>query len=435
VNWALQSFFGSGTYGYADKYFATATIRADASSRFGPNNKWGYFPSVSGGWILSKEKFLENVNWVSNLKLRASWGQSGNQEIPNNAYETLVSTSGGVINIIRYGNPDLKWETTTQTNFGIDLSILKNRLSFTTDYFNKKTTDILLGVTLPAVSVGVINQTIVNAGTVSNKGVEFGLNLQNNEHDFKYSINANLATLTNNVDKLQTYVKNIIDERTRTKTEVGQPISSYYGLVFDGIYQNTAEINSQLFANANGVQPGDIRFRDLNGDGQINADDRGIIGNPIPNITYGLAFTGEYKNFDVSFLFQGVEGVDRYNDLKQILNYDSRPFNSTTAVLDSWTGEGTSNTTPRVTFNNNGGGNVSSVFVEDASYLRLKNFEIGYTFNTKSIGINNLRVYASGQNLLTFTNYTGLDPESTSLIDQGTYPQSRAYLFGIQIKL
>jgi hypothetical protein len=347
----------------------------------------------------------------------------------------LVSTSGGVINIIRYGNPDLKWETTTQTNFGIDLSILKNRLSFTTDYFNKKTTDILLGVTLPAVSVGVINQTIVNAGTVSNKGVEFGLNLQNNEHDFKYSINANLATLTNNVDKLQTYVKNIIDERTRTKTEVGQPISSYYGLVFDGIYQNTAEINSQLFANANGVQPGDIRFRDLNGDGQINADDRGIIGNPIPNITYGLAFTGEYKNFDVSFLFQGVEGVDRYNDLKQILNYDSRPFNSTTAVLDSWTGEGTSNTTPRVTFNNNGGGNVSSVFVEDASYLRLKNFEIGYTFNTKSIGINNLRVYASGQNLLTFTNYTGLDPESTSLIDQGTYPQSRAYLFGIQIKL
>lgn len=434
-NWALHSFFGSGTYGYANKYFATATVRADASSRFGPNNKWGYFPSVSGGWILSKETFLENVDWMSNLKLRASWGQSGNQEIPNNAYETLVSTSGGVVNIIRYGNPDLKWETTTQTNVGIDLSILKNRLTFTTDYFEKKTTDILLGVKLPAVSVGVINQTIVNAGAVSNKGFEFGLNLQNSDHAFKYSVNANLATLTNNVDKLQTYVKSIIDDRTHTKTEVGQPISSYYGLVFDGIYQNAAEVNTQLYANANGAQPGDIKFKDLNKDGQINADDRGIIGNPIPKITYGVSFNGEYKKFDVSFLVQGVEGVDRYNDLKQILDYDSRPFNSTTSVLNSWNGEGTSNTTPRVTFNNNGGGNVSSVFVEDASYLRLKNFEVGYTFNAQSIGIKNLRIYASGQNLFTITNYTGLDPESTSLIDKGTYPQSKAYLFGIQVKL
>jgi TonB-dependent starch-binding outer membrane protein SusC len=434
-NWALQSFFGSATYGYASKYFATATMRADASSRFGPNNKWGYFPSVSGGWILSREKFLEKADWISNLKLRASWGQSGNQEIPNNAYETLVSTSGGVVNIIRYGNPDLKWETTTQTNFGLDMSVLKNKLSFSADYFIKNTDDILLNVTLPAVSVGVINQTIVNAGSVSNKGVEFGVNFQNNDHAFKYSINANMATLTNRVNKLQTYVKSIIDDGTHTKTEVGQPISSYYGLVFDGIYQNSTEINTQLFANANGAQPGDIRFKDLNGDGQINADDRGIIGNPIPKFTYGFSFSGDYKNFDVSFLIQGVQGVDRYNDLKQILDYDSRPFNSTTAVLNSWHGEGTSNTTPRVTFNNNGGGNVSSVFVEDASYLRLKNFELGYTFNSKTTGIKGMRIYASGQNLFTITKYTGLDPESTSLIDKGTYPQSKAYLLGVQVKL
>lgn len=435
VNWALQSFFGSATYGYDSKYFATATVRADASSRFGPNNKWGYFPSVSGAWVLSKEKFLENADWVSNLKLRASWGQSGNQEIPNNAYETLVSTSGGVVNIIRYGNPDLKWETTTQTNFGLDWSTFQNKLSFTADYFIKKTNDILLGVTLPAVSVGVINQTIVNAGAVSNKGIELGLNYQNNDHAFKYNINANVATLTNTVDKLQTYVKSINDDRTHTKTEVGQPISSYYGLVFDGIYQNTTEINTQLFANANGVQPGDIRFKDLNGDGQINADDRGFIGNPIPKVTYGVSFSGDYKKLDFSFLLQGVEGVDRYNDLKQILDYDSRPFNSTTAVLNSWNGEGSTNTTPRLTFNNNGGGNVSSVFVEDASYLRLKNLEIGYTFNSQNFGINKLRIYASGQNLFTITNYTGLDPESTSLIDKGTYPQSKAYLMGIQISL
>ncbi|MFT5646359.1 MAG: TonB-linked SusC/RagA family outer membrane protein [Aureispira sp.] len=434
-NWALQSFFGSGTYGYASKYFATATIRADASSRFGPNNKWGYFPSVSAGWLVSRENFLQKEDWLSNLKLRASWGQSGNQEIPNNAYETLVSTSGGVVNIIRYGNPDLKWETTTQTNFGLDMSTFNNKLSFTADYFVKNTTDILLGVTLPAVSVGVIGQTIVNAGEVSNKGVEFGLNFQNNDHAFKYSVNANVATLTNRVDKLQTYVKSIIDDGTHTKTEVGQPISSYYGLVFDGIYQNSSEVNTQLFSNSNNAQPGDIRFKDINEDGQINADDRAIIGSPIPKLTYGFSFTGEYKSFDFSFLLQGVNGVDRYNDSKQILDYDSRPFNSTTAVLDSWNGEGSTNTRPRLTFNNNGGGNVSSVFVEDASYLRLKNLEIGYTFNAEEIGIKNLRIYASGQNLLTVTDYTGLDPESTSLIDKGTYPQSKAYLLGIQIKL
>jgi len=434
-NWNLLSFFASGTYGYDNKYFATATIRADASSRFGPNNKWGYFPSVSAGWRILQEKFMENVDWLSNLKLRASWGQSGNQEIPDHAYETVVTKVGGVVNTVRYGNPDIKWESTTQTNIGLDAGILKNKLSFSADYFIKRTNDILLAVGLPAVSVGVIEKTFVNAGEVTNKGFEFGVNYQENTHAFKYSINANIATLANNVDKLQTFVKSIIDDGTHTKTEVGQPISSYYGLVFDGIYQNTGEITKHLFSNANGAQPGDIRFKDLNNDGQINANDRSFIGNPIPKLTYGLAFSAEYNRFDFSFLLQGVEGVDRYNDLKQILNYDSRPFNSMVSVLKSWSGDGSSNTIPRLTFNNNGGGNVSSVFVEDASYFRLKNIEVGYSFNTKNMGVKNLRLFVAGQNLLTSTKYTGLDPESTSLIDKGTYPQSTAVLVGVKINL
>jgi TonB-linked SusC/RagA family outer membrane protein len=434
-SFALLSHFASATYGYDNKYFATATVRADASSRFGPNNKWGYFPSVSAGWIISNEEFMKDNSLVSNLKLRGSWGKSGNQEIPNNAYETLVSESGGVVNIIRYGNPDIKWESTTQTNVGLDMGILKGKLSFSADYFVKRTNDILLTVGLPAVSVGVIERTYVNAGEVTNKGFEFGANYRNNDHAFKYGINANLATLTNNVDKLQTFVKSIIDDGTHTKTEVGQPISSYYGLLFDGIYQNAAEVSKQLFTNTNGVKPGDIRFKDLNADGQINADDRTFIGNPIQKIKNGFYFNADYKNFDFSFLVQGVKDVDRYNDLKQILNYDSRPFNSMVSVLNSWHGEGTSNSTPRVTFNNNGGGNVSSVFVEDASYLRLKNIELGYTFNSTKMGIKNLRLYASGQNLLTSTDYTGLDPESTSLIDKGTYPQSKAFIIGAKIKL
>ena len=434
-NWNLLSFFASGTYGYDNKYFATGTIRADASSRFGPNNKWGYFPSLSAGWIISKENFMENIEWISNLKLRASWGKSGNQEIPDNAYETVVTKVGGVVNTIRYGNPDIKWETTTQTNYGLDLGVARDRLTFSADYFVKTTDDILLAVGLPAVSVGVIEKTFVNAGEVSNKGFEFGVNYRNNDRAFKYSVSANIATLTNRVNKLQTFVKSIIDDGTRTRTEVGQPISAYFGYMFDGIYQNAGEVTKHLFTNPNGALPGDIRFKDINSDGQINADDRGFIGNPIPKTTFGFAFSAEYNGFDFSFLFQGVQGVDRYNDLKQILNYDTRPFNSMISVLDSWNGEGTSNTTPRVSFNNNGGGNVSSVFVEDASYIRLKNIELGYTFNTGKIGIKNIRLFASGQNLFTSTDYTGLDPESTSLIDKGTYPQSKAFIIGAKIKL
>lgn len=433
--WSLISFFGSANYGYDNKYFVSGTVRADGSSRFGPNNKWGFFPSVSGGWIMSKEKFMQNAKLISNLKWRASWGQSGNQEIPNNAYETLVTETGGIIKVVRYGNPDLKWETTTQTNFGLDLGILENKLTFSVDYFDKTTNDILLAVGLPSSTVGQIDRTYVNAGIVTNKGFEFGANFQNDDHEFKYGISGNIATLKNNVEQLQQYVTEIPDDKTHTKTVVGQPISSYYGLKFDGIYQNQAEINSTLYSNTNGVKPGDIKFKDLNGDGQINADDRTFIESPIPKITYGFSFNAEYKRFDMSFLFQGVSGVDRYNDLKQILDYDSRPFNSTTAVLNAWNGEGTSNTTPRNTMNDNGGSQISSVFVEDASYLRLKNLEIGYTFDPKIVGNTYLRLYVSGQNLLTFTKYTGLDPESTSLIDQGTYPQSTSILMGLKFKI
>lgn len=431
----LVSFFASGTYGFDARYFLTATLRADGSSRFGPNNKWGYFPSASAGWLLSNEDFMKDVSWISNFKLRGSWGKAGNQEIPNNAYETLVSEAGGIVNIVRYGNPDIKWETTTQTNIGLDFGILKNRFSFSADYFVKKTDDILLTVGLPAVAVGVIDRTYVNAGEVTNKGFELGLNFQNSDHKFKYNVNANMATLTNKVNKLQEFVKNINNDATHTRTEAGQPINSYYGLVFDGIYQTPAEVNGHLFANPNGALPGDIKFKDLNGDGQINADDRTYIGSPIPKLSYGLAFSSSFKKFDFSFLIQGVQGVDIYNDLKQIINFDSRPFNSMTSVLDSWNGPGTSNTLPRLTFNNNGGGNVSSVFVEDASYARLKNIELGYTFNIAKIGFKNVRVYASGQNLFTITDYTGLDPESTSLIDKGTYPQSKAFILGLKLGL
>lgn len=435
-SWTLLSFFGSASYGFDSRYNVTATLRADASSRFGPNNKWGYFPSFGANWIVSNEEFMNNVTWLSNLKLRGSWGQSGNQEIPNGAYLTFVRTNTPLgTQVIRYGNPDLKWETTTQTNVGIDFGFFNNKLNFTADYFHKETEDILLTIRLPRLSVGVIEETYVNAGSVVNKGFEFGVNFQNNDNEFKYGINANLATLDNEVTKLHRNVPLLEDNGGRTRSIVGQPLNAYYGYQFEGIYQNQAEIDSQLYTSTGDRVPGDIRFKDLNGDGQIDAGDRTYIGNPVPKITYGLNFDASYKNFDISFLFQGVEGVDRYNDQRQILDYDGRRFNSTTAVLGAWHGEGTSNTMPRLTFSDTGGTQISSIFVEDASYLRLKNVEIGYTFNKSLPGIDYLRIYVSGQNLLTWTDYTGLDPESTNLVDMGTYPQTAAVMFGAKIKL
>jgi TonB-linked SusC/RagA family outer membrane protein len=434
--WSLLSFFGSGTYGYDNKYYATATIRADASSRFGPGNKWGYFPSLGANWIISNEEFMKNVSWLSSLKVRGSWGQSGNQEIPDGAYLTFVDTSNPLgPQITRFGT-DGKWETTTQTNVGLDFGFLNNKLNISADYFHKNTEDIILSVLPPGTTAGsTIQPSFVNSGSIENKGFEFAVNYQNNDNEFKYGVNANLATLDNNVTKLYPNANVLQGNGDRTRTVVGQPLDAYYGYQFEGIYQNQAEIDAQLYTDDRGTVPGDMKFKDVNGDGEIDADDRTFIGSSVPKVTYGLSFNASYKSFDISFLFQGVEDVDRYNDQKQILDYDGRTFNSTTAILGSWTGEGTSNTMPRLTFADTGGSRFSSAFVEDASYLRLKNIEIGYTFNNTLPGIQYLRIYASGQNLLTWTDYTGLDPESTDLVDRGTYPQTAAIMFGAKIKL
>ncbi len=429
--WSLFSFFGSASYVFDYKYMVTANLRADASSRFSESNRWGYFPSISAGWKISDEDFLSDVDWLSNLKLRASWGKLGNQEIDNYAFLTLISQVDGIVKTDRFGNPDLKWESSTQSNIGVDIGLFNNKLAITTEYFEKNTTDILLPIGLPSV-VGNVEPTILNAGEVSNKGFEFSLNYRNSENEFKYSINANIATLINNVEKLHPNLPNITGAVTRT--EVGQPLNAYYGYRMVGIYQNQAEIDSYLSGTLNpSTKPGDIKFNDLNGDGVINSEDREFIGSPIPDLTYGLSFSSTYKKFDFSILFQGVEGVDRYNQGKQILDFDTRPFNYTTHVLGAWDGEGSSNTIPRTTFQDNGSSKVSSIFVEDASYFRLKNVEIGYTLESIK-GIQNIRFYISAQNLFTLTNYTGLDPESVDLMDLGTYPLSQSFLFGVNVK-
>lgn len=430
--WALLSFFGSATYVYDGRYVLTGNLRADGSSRFGPNNRWGYFPSVSAAWIISQERFMKDNDWLSNLKLRASSGKLGNQEIDDFAYMTTLKKVGDKYVIKRYGNPDLKWETTTQNNVGIDMGFLKEKFTFSADYFMKKTTGILLPVFLPKIA-GDVLPTIVNAGEVINKGFEFTFGFKNNANAFKYHINANMAT-----------VKNVAMLDPNFPGLGTRPINSFYGRQMIGIYQNEAEITKYLFNTPNpllSVRPGDIKFADLNADGKITDDDQTYLGNSIPKFSYGLNLGGNYKGFDLSIFFQGVQGVDKYNDLKKITDFDTRPFNHSVRVLEAWHGEGTSNTVPRTTFNDNGSSKASSLFVEDASYLRLKNVELGYSFNAelfKVIGVKGLRIYTSAQNLFTVTKYTGLDPESTNestnLMDQGTYPQSRAFLFGINVK-
>ena len=435
--WALFSLFGTATYVYDGRYLVTANLRADASSRFGQNNQWGYFPSVSAGWVISREAFMQHIDWLSNLKLRVSTGSLGNQaSLGNYDYMTLYRKEGDNFVVARYGNPDLRWETTTQHNVGLDAGFFNNRLTLTADYFVKQTKDILLPISLPSLG-GDVEPTVVNAGEVRNAGFELGVGYRNTTNGgFSYAVNANLATLTNEVEKLHSNLPYISGPVSRT--QVGHPLDAYYGFIMEGIYQNTAEIQQHLSGTPNpSAMPGDIRFKDLNDDGIINDADRTFIGSPIPDLSYGLNLSGAWKGFDLSILVQGVSGIDRYNDAKKILDYDTRPFNYTTAVLGAWNGEGSTNSIPRVSFTDNGSSRISSIFVEDASYLRLKNVELGYSFGNllQSVnwGVQNVRLYASGQNLFTRTKYTGLDPESTDLMDMGTYPLSRAFLFGINV--
>lgn len=435
--WALFSLFGTATYVYDGRYLLTANLRADASSRFGQNNKWGYFPSVSAGWVISREAFMQQVDWLSNLKLRVSTGSLGNQaSLGNYDYLTLYRKDGDNFVVSRYGNPDLRWETTIQHNIGLDVGFFNHAFSLSADYFIKQTKDILLPIDLPGLA-GDVDPTVVNAGEVRNAGFELGIGYRNTTSGgFGYAFNANLATLTNEVKKLHANRPNIPGRVSNTT--LGQPLNAYYGYLMEGIYQNTTEIAQHLHGTPNpAAMPGDIRFKDLNEDGVINDLDRTFIGSPIPDLTYGVNLSAAWKGFDLAVLVQGVSGIDRYNDAKKILDYDTRPFNYTTAVLGSWNGEGSTNRIPRVSFTDNGSSHVSSIFVEDASYLRLKNVELGYSFGgllqQTGWGIQNIRLYASGQNLFTQTKYTGLDPESTDLMDMGTYPLSRAFLFGIHV--
>ena len=452
--WSLASFFGRLNYSYLDKYLVSTNVRLDGSSRFGKTNHWGVFPSASAGWRISKESFFK-VPFIDDLKLRASWGQLGNQDIGLYAFSSVMAQSFYTLGKsqqlnVAYSpasdyNPNVKWETTTQKDVGLDLAAFKNKLSFTFDYFYKKTTDMLL-ILPQAMTSGFKSTGYENRGSIENKGVEIQFNWRNNIGDFRYSFGANIATLKNKVLSLGSTGKPINSSLffdLSTYTEVGHSIREFYGYATDGIFQNQAEINSH--ATQSGAVPGDIRFKDLNNDNVIDSKDRTFIGNPYPDFYYGINASFSYKNFDLSLLFQGQQGNDIYNATKFWLTNSGFNYNKGTQILNRWTGTGSSNSEPRVTtIDANQNSRASDRYIEDGSYLRLKNVQLGYTFPNellKKAGITNVRIYFSGLNLLTFTKYSGYDPEvgmarsgdRTIGFDEVTYPQNRGYNIGINL--
>ncbi|HYV91493.1 MAG TPA: TonB-dependent receptor [Chitinophagales bacterium] len=465
--WRLFSLFGNVNYAYNDRYLLSFNVRRDGSSRFAANNRYGTFFSGSAGWNLHNENFIKNnMSAISKLRLRASLGQLGNQDIGNYPWASVIGSgynyvfgappaSNSGYTISTRGNENVQWESSTQADAGLDLGIFQNKLSLTVDYFIKTTSLMLIPIPLPLIG-GSATTPYVNAGKVQNRGLEVELNFIHHDGRFKYDFNANAATLHNEVLSLANGSPipggRIDNGYYATLTTVGQPIGSFYLYEMEGIFQNTSEIVGSAYQGPY-IKPGDVKFKDQNKDGFIDEKDRTFLGSAIPKIIYGLTANIEFANFDLSVFVQGAYGNKLYLQVNQDIEGFYRAFNLTQRVYDErWTGEGTSNTMPRVSWlGSTNNKTPSSRFLEDGSYVRLKNVQIGYNIPEKVISklhIKGLRIYVTGQNLLTITKYTGLDPEmhtSDNLnsetyrgdvaagIDWGTYPSARSYIAGVNL--
>jgi len=455
----LASLFGRVNYDFKGKYYLSGTLRRDGSSRFTGKNKWGTFYSLSAGWVLKQENFLQDVSWLENLKLRVGYGAVGNQEIGLYAYSDRISPYfnypfGGVSNggyaQTALGNNDLKWETSYQYNAGVDAELWKGAFAFSLDYFYKVTEDMLVKAPNPP-SVGYAEAAWINSGSILNSGVEFEAIYRQTKHEWGYSIGGNITYLHNEVLKLDAPIFGGLVETGiyATRTEVGHPIGSFYLLEMDGIFQNETEVLLSAF-QGNNIKPGDVKYKDQNGDGRIDNNDRVYLGSAIPKLMAGINLVANYKNFDLSVFFQGAYGNKIYVQVNQDIEGFYRGFTVTQRYFDErWTGEGTSNTQPRASWTSkSNNARPSSRFLEDGSYLRLKNLQLGYTIPEKTLkitGLTQVRVYVSGTNLYTLTKYSGLDPEMTvsdnsknegdrsSGIDWGTYPSAITLMFGIDI--
>ena len=441
----LQSFFGRVNYIFKGKYLFEANLRRDGSSKFGPNNKYGTFPSASAGWRIIEEKFLSKANWISDLKLRASWGITGNDNIDNNQYSQNYSLAGdyfigntivSTVALTSLANENIRWETVAQYDIGLDAAFFNNRLQFTADYFKRISTDLLYSnYPIPA-TIGISSLGAQNAADMDNSGTELSLSYRNKYKKLNYSLSSSLSLFADNkVTGLGQGGRETIGAETIIR--VGVPFNALYGYKVIGVFQNTAEVASapRQFASTR-TAPGDLQYADLNNDGVINESDRTVIGNPFPKSVYNFNGSLDYKGADFAFTFEGVGRLQRVlNDNGQRVMEDSRN-NVLSYLIDRWTPGKTSSKYPRAGGQNNAV--VSTFFVEDVSYTRLRNIELGYTLPVKlssKYGISKLRFYVSGQNLLTFTKFENFDPERQrgGGTDQNA-PLYKVYTIGLNVK-
>jgi TonB-linked SusC/RagA family outer membrane protein len=468
---ALASGFVRGFYGFKDKYLFTATFRADGSSKFPKDRRWGYFPAFSLGWRISDESFIkDNVPFISNLKLTGGWGQLGNQNVSDFQYLAPISRDRrysfggdpytGIWNS-RLANLDITWEKSEMTNVSLEAGFLENKLNFVITRFNKNTRDML--VPAPALDEhGTSGIPDRNIGEMNNRGWELEANYQGGNKEFSYTIGANASFIKNKVTKLYeagTFISSTLYGRQGaeiSRTYEGEPLASFYGWKTGGIYQTQGEIdkdpNIANDSRKGSIKPGDVIFLDTNNDGIIDDKDRVNLGSPNPKVTYGIQAGAAYKGFDLSLSFVGVSGVKLYNADRMQGTDPAYPYNMYAEMLDRWHGEGTSNSVPRVTLNSaNQNNRVSDRFVEKGDYFTLKNAALGYTIPAKiwgRSGVSDVRIYVSAQNLFIITKYTGLTPilgytsGSNSYdsktndgnrqrgVDVAAYPQARSYTFG-----
>lgn len=453
----VSSLFARVNYNYQEKYLVEALIRRDGSSRFGSNNKYGVFPSFSLGWVASKEDFLADVDAIDMLKFRGGYGVVGNDNIGDFAY---ISTVGGGRNYtigltdmytVGYSpnapsNPDLRWEETSQTNIGFDMTFL-GRMSVTFDWYNKVTKGILQNPRIPFY-VGAIGNPAANVADMKNTGVELELGYNNRWGEVDFSLNGNASYVRNEVTNIGAGVSFIngasfqASSYNITRTMVGQPFNSFYGFETMGIFQTQAEIDA--YTNADGgliqpdARPGDFKWADLNNDGTINGDDRTFIGDPTPTWAFGFTLNVAYKGFDAVVFGQGVAGNKIFQGLRRL---DINNANYSTKALGRWTGAGSSDSYPRLSDNdpNNNFANPSDFYLEDGDFFRLKTLQLGYTvpsFWTNQIGLQKARIYVMSENLFTLTKYSGFDPEiggGILSIDRGIYPQARSFMVGLNV--
>lgn len=455
----VTSLFSRLNYNYDEKYLFTAIIRRDGSSRFGDNNKYGYFPSFSAGWVPSKEDFWNDNDILNQLKIRGGYGVTGNDNIGDFQYlstigggrDYTIGTSGSVTignSPNAPSNPDLKWEETSQLNIGFDARLF-DKISVAFDWYKKETTGILQAVTLPGY-VGAIGSPTGNVADMENTGIDLEIGYNTQINDLNLSLNGNVSYLENEVTFLGNGVDFLSGGATIqsstfpiTRTQVGQPVNSFYGFRTNGIFQNQEEIDN--YVNSTGTviqpnaQPGDFRWKDLDDDGDIDSDDRDFLGSSIPKFTFGLTLNLDYKNFDFLVFVQGATGNKIFQGLRRL---DISNANYQTSALGRWVGEGTSNSYPRLTTNdtNNNFSNPSDFYLEDGDYLRFKTIQIGYTLPSDLLnkyGIDRIRIYFTTENLFTFTKYSGYDPEiggGIFGIDRGYYPQAQTNQLGINLQ-